>query len=395
MRLLFVTTHFPPHEVGGSAESVRLTAVALGRAGHRVTVVTPAWDAREAPPGPYRVVPVPIPWPPDNGSERRFLDPRYHFAFGAAVAALAPEANLIHAQDRRAVLATWLGRRGKPAAVTLRDVGLLCPVALCLWDGRERACRGRGRAEEAAMFFARYRVDSARQAGMRLRLRRVWLALERRLALRLGSVAYVSDGLRRAHQASGFRAERHAILHSPVEGDGRGPLHTPLWASVFVGKPSPGKGWPEFVGAAARLRGAARWAHVGEGSCRSPDVEELGVLSRGTLRDVVALAASVAVPSRTLDALPRTALEAQAWGIPVVGSRVGGIPEIVHDAETGFLVAPGDTAALAARIDDLRRMAHADAARLGRAARQRTERRFGLQAVAAAHQAFYEEGIAC
>src|SRR5690606_32590512 len=63
-------------------------------------------------------------------------------------------------------------------------------------------------------------------------------------------------------------------------------------------------------------------------------------------------------------------LEAMAAGVPVVGSAVGGIPELVADRETGWLVPPGDAHALANAI----REALADPARLaayGAAARNR------------------------
>lgn len=47
------------------------------------------------------------------------------------------------------------------------------------------------------------------------------------------------------------------------------------------------------------------------------------------------------------------ALEAMASGTPVIASRVGGLPEVVEDGETGFLVEPGDVAALRHRIQTL------------------------------------------
>jgi glycosyltransferase involved in cell wall biosynthesis len=66
------------------------------------------------------------------------------------------------------------------------------------------------------------------------------------------------------------------------------------------------------------------------------------------------------VPSAPGEATTRVILEAYAAGVPVVASASGGIPEIVRDGETGFLVQPANPARLAARI----REALADPARL-------------------------------
>jgi starch synthase len=83
-------------------------------------------------------------------------------------------------------------------------------------------------------------------------------------------------------------------------------------------------------------------------------------------------------------------LEAMACGTAVVGSAVGGIPEVVSDGETGLLVPPDDADALAAALNALvRDPARADA--LGRAGRDRAVAEFGWQAVAAQTAALYAE----
>jgi glycosyltransferase involved in cell wall biosynthesis len=59
------------------------------------------------------------------------------------------------------------------------------------------------------------------------------------------------------------------------------------------------------------------------------------------------------LPSVAGEGLPRALLEAGFLGLPVVGTRLSGVPEIVRDGETGYVVPPGDAPALAARLRDL------------------------------------------
>ena len=87
------------------------------------------------------------------------------------------------------------------------------------------------------------------------------------------------------------------------------------------------------------------------------------------------------------------ALEAMACGVPVVAARVGGIPEVVSDGETGLLAPVGDVAALAAHVvrllgDDALR------ARFARAARERAATVFPLEPTVARYEALYRRLLA-
>ncbi len=100
-------------------------------------------------------------------------------------------------------------------------------------------------------------------------------------------------------------------------------------------------------------------------------------VDRALLPDLLRAADVFVAPSRWREPSGLTIGEALATGLPVIASRVGGIPEVLGDA--GILVPPDDPAALAEAIahvaDD-----HADRARLARTARARAEARDWLHA---------------
>ena len=87
------------------------------------------------------------------------------------------------------------------------------------------------------------------------------------------------------------------------------------------------------------------------------------------------------------------ALEAMASGTPVIASRVGGLPEVVEDGETGFLVPPGDVAALRQRIETVLGD-RALASRMGAQARARVLARWTWAQCAQRCLAVYRELVA-
>lgn len=126
---------------------------------------------------------------------------------------------------------------------------------------------------------------------------------------------------------------------------------------------------------------------------------DLGIASRvhflGLRPDARALLPAfdlLAAPSIGREGLGLAVLEAMDAGIPVVASRLGGLPEAVEEGTTGLLVPPGDPAALAAAIaallSDPRR-----ARALGEAGRRRVEGEFRAAAMTRRIEAIYDTAM--
>lgn len=101
---------------------------------------------------------------------------------------------------------------------------------------------------------------------------------------------------------------------------------------------------------------------------------------RALLAEVdIAVAPSVPTADGRREGIPVALIEAAAASLPLVGSRLSGIPELVRDEGNGLLVEPGDAAGLARALIRLAREPHTRA-RFGAAARRIAEREFDLAA---------------
>ena len=81
-----------------------------------------------------------------------------------------------------------------------------------------------------------------------------------------------------------------------------------------------------------------------------PNIEFTGYRSGEELFSLVRNCSFVVVPSRWYENNPMTIVEAYAYGRPVIGAAIGGIPEIVEDGRTGFLFPQGNAADLSERV---------------------------------------------
>lgn len=269
--------------------------------------------------------------------------------------------------------------RGVPVALTLHDYKPVCPAYTRLRGGKPcsdcldgdfgsvlRHRCAEGSLGKSALLYAEAVVQ--RRLGNYEKVDR-FIAPSRFMA---ESVAHRIPAGRIALLYNGV-----GMANSPDAGGDEG-------YALFLGRLSHEKGVETLLRAHAAANG--RWPLVVAGS--GPLLDDLkaqyrhatftGHLSGSALQRTLAGAAVVVVPSEWYENCPMSVLEAMAQGKPVVGSRMGGIPELVADGETGLLFEAGNAAELGACLDRL--MAEPALRQcMGRAARARAEREFSLE----------------
>lgn len=158
----------------------------------------------------------------------------------------------------------------------------------------------------------------------------------------------------------------------------------------FVGRLSPEKGPEVFLRAALLLRALVPAAHFvvfGTGPMKAQADDFIARFSLGGHVHMAGLhddmpeayrALDVMVSTSHSEAMPLAIMEAMASGLPVVATRVGGVPDLVEQGQTGWLVAPRDFEGVASQVAHLLNTP-GERLRMGAMARQRAVSRFGLQ----------------
>ena len=167
---------------------------------------------------------------------------------------------------------------------------------------------------------------------------------------------------------------------------------------IAVGRLIPKKGFGDLIRSCALLaqRGKLfRCEIIGEGPLEKElrlqidelhlqnDVVLAGAKPQTQLRGRLAAAnvfvlPSVIDPDGGMDNLPTVIMEAMASGLPVVSTNLAGIPEMIIENQTGFLVQPGDTAAMADAIETVINDS-SSAARLGHSGHERARALFSIE----------------
>jgi glycosyltransferase involved in cell wall biosynthesis len=209
----------------------------------------------------------------------------------------------------------------------------------------------------------------------------------RSLAMRAAYVVAPSESLAAWLRGATQARARVVYLPNPVSCDVQAQPGRPDMV-LYLGRMEPAKGIFDLLEAIAAVRPAVpdvRLVCAGDGDriAVARFAERLGIadavkftgwVGPSGKRALLESAAVFAAPSYDAS-LPLSLVEAMAAGVPVIASAVGGIPEVVVDGVSGYLVAPGDRSTLARQLRALL-VDRALAARIGAAARESARLRF-------------------
>jgi glycosyltransferase involved in cell wall biosynthesis len=176
----------------------------------------------------------------------------------------------------------------------------------------------------------------------------------------------------------GWPERQLAYIPNYVDAAAYTPCYEPGDYFFYFGRLAMEKGVATLIRAAALAGVKLRIAGTGpEGDALKAlaadvggDIEFLGFVGGEPLWKWVREARAVVLPSEWYENAPMSVLEAYASGKPVIGARIGGIPEMVREGETGTLFESGKVDELAGLLRRFVDMPHFAVAEMGRAARQ-------------------------
>ncbi len=349
MRLLIVSSSYPLRPGSASGAFVAEMAGHLAAGGHAVRVLVPSdrFGATTPTPGPVEVRSVPYAWPPTARRLFHGAGLPDNLRRSPALALLAPSAlatfglaALAEARRCDLVVSHWLLPLGLVAGAAA-SLARVPHVAIAHSGDVTLAARLLPTAARSA--FGAYVAATTRR------------------------VVFTHASLQQRYERAFGPAPDAVVCPMGVDPPSRAPAakrSTARLRVLFVGRLEPVKGAATLL-AALRACPEVEATLAGDGSERAFLEREaaalggrarfVGHVPRAEVRRLYAEHDALVVPSIVTslgrsEGVPHVALEAQAHGLPVVASSVGGLPEVVHADLDGLLVPPGNPAALAAAL---------------------------------------------
>ena len=200
---------------------------------------------------------------------------------------------------------------------------------------------------------------------------------------------FVSPSKFLGDKISQYGYEKKPVLVQPytLDLEAYEPCYEPSYYFVFMGRLTHEKGVNFLLDAAKEIRGADLYI-LGTGPLEDEmrqrvknenlnNVKMLGYKGGDELRDIVRKAKFTVITSEWHDNSPLVIYESLSLGNPIIGSRMGGIPELIEEGVDGFVFDRGDKDTFVARVNEL--IANPEMAiEMGRNARKKSEALYGF-----------------
>ncbi len=274
-----------------------------------------------------------------------------------------------------------LKKAGIPIVQTLHEYKLICTVATLISNGKIcEACEGK-----------HFWKAAVKRCNRRSFPRSVLNAAEAYISNQNGAVALIdqfiapSEFLKRKLVQYGLNGQKITVLPNFIKVDDYQPSVCPGKHVVYLGRLEKIKGIFEYMELAARFP-EIPFLLVGSGDAekdaqryvnekRLKNVRLLGFKNKDEIREILRESFCVVVPSLWYENCPIVILEAMAMGRPVIGSDLGGIPELIVHGKDGFLVKPGDVGELASALSKICATPET-AITMGKAGREKVEEKY-------------------
>lgn len=363
MRVLVLSTLFPPNVIGGAEVSAWNLARWLAERGHEVGVLTTAASAADVAEDSLedglRVWRVWMPrhypaidhfdkpqWRKAIWHLKDHFDRRNRAILGRVLDEFRPDFVNIHLLAGLGFnMLAELGARRIPAMFALHDLVLICLRSSMFKNGRE--CHGRCNTCIASSLW------------------------KRRMVAKVGRIGFYSPSEANLRSvAEYFPMRRYPSLVAPNANAYPQPTvtHEPsdVIRFLYVGRLHPTKGVEILLAAADRLAVRHRFTMtvVGEGPsgrklralyANRPWLSFTGQVSQEQVSNWMAASDVLCIPSIWAENSPGVAINALGRGLAIIGSDKGGIPELVQHEENGLLVRAGDITAWANALERILR----------------------------------------
>ncbi len=391
LKFCLVTTHFPPYKMGGDAIFVGYLADELARRGHEVHVVySPSvysilrGDLKGGTEADAKLPVTRHEYRPMSGRMSLFLnlalgtDLRSKSWAKSEIARIRPD--VVHWHNTKGFVSTPFSVEGARSLYTAHDYYSVCPRSNLLRPG-ERICEEPRLCQACLMRWAKppqlWRIGKGRVIDF---------PQETKI---LCPSEYMADRLRK----SGVPV--HSVLRGFVPDPGRAASDgvekkdTILFVGILERRKGPQTLLRAFI--ESRERHDFRLVMVGEGPLKETLKAEVaasgagdrvsmpGFISRNELESLLRQASLMAVPSEWPENAPSTALEAFSFGVPVLGTSLGGLPEMLTPDSGSIIVGPSDPGAIGEKLVSLWND-RKDLQRRGLMARKTYEERFSPEA---------------